>query len=280
MIDLHVHSNASDGTFSPSELVYLAKKEGILALAITDHDTISGLKEGYKTALEENLPFLCGVEISVKIDGPGHFHLLGYFLTPELNELEEVLTKLKIARNERNIKMIEKLRSLKIDITLEELMKNVKGEIGRPHIAKLLVKKGVVKTFEEAFEKYLKKGAPAYVPKALLSPEEAIKIILKAKGVPVMAHPFTLNLPPLKLKNYLLKLKEVGLQGVEAYYPEHTPQYTKFLIECAQELGLLVTGGSDFHGENKPHLFLGKGKNNLKIPFECFTQLLKILEKL
>lgn len=278
MIDLHVHSNASDGTFSPSELVYFAKKEGLLALAITDHDTVSGLKEGYDTALEEKLPFLCGVEISVKIEGPGHFHLLGYFLTPELTELEEVLEKLKKARKERNLKMIEKLQNLKIDITLEELLQTAKGEIGRPHIANLLVKKGVVKTFEEAFEMYLKKGAPAYVPKALLSPKEAIEIILKARGIPVIAHPFTLNLNPIALKEYLKELKEVGLKGIEAYYTEHTREYTKFLIKCAKELGLLVTGGSDFHGENKPHILLGKGKGNLQIPLECYTKILKELE--
>lgn len=278
MIDLHVHSTASDGTFSPSELVYLAKKEGILALAITDHDTIAGLKEGYFTALEEKLPFLCGVEISVKFEGPGHFHLLGYFLTPELEELERILEKLKKARKERNIKMIEKLRSLKIDITLDELTENAKGEIGRPHIANLLVKKGVVKSFEEAFEKYLKKGAPAYVPKALLSPKEAIEVILKAKGIPVMAHPFTLKLNPLELKEYLKKLKDVGLKGIETYYTEHSSEYTQFLIECAKKLGFLITGGSDFHGENKPYISLGKGKGNLQIPIECYTKLLEALE--
>ncbi|MCS7150492.1 MAG: PHP domain-containing protein, partial [Caldimicrobium sp.] len=170
MVDLHTHSNASDGTFSPRELIYLAKREGLKALALTDHDTVKGLEEAYETAKEEELPFLCGVEISVKFDGPGHFHLLGYFLTPKLEILDTMLKRLQEARKERNFKMIEKLKALGIDITFEELQSIAQGEIGRPHFAKLLLDKGVVRNLEEAFERYLKKGAPAYVPKALLTP--------------------------------------------------------------------------------------------------------------
>lgn len=280
MIDLHTHSTASDGTFSPEELVYLAKKEKLQALALTDHDTIEGLKNAYKTAKDVDLPFLCGVEISIKFEGPGHFHLLGYFLEPEIPKISEPLQRLKKAREERNKKMIEKLNQLGIEITFDELRKLAYGEIGRPHIANLLVKKGVVRSFEEAFEKYLKKGALAYVPKALLLPEEAIKLILQAKGVPVLAHPLTLKLDYLNLKNYLKELKDLGLIGVEAFYPEHNPEFTKFLINCAKELGLLITGGSDFHGKNKPDIKLGKGLNNLNVPFECYKNLKNYLEKI
>jgi len=279
LIDLHTHSTASDGTFFPEELVYLAKKEKLQALALTDHDTIDGLKSAYQTAKEVNLPFLCGVEISVKFEGPGHFHLLGYFLKPEIPEINETLQRLKIAREERNKKMIEKLNVLGIKITLDELKEIAQGEIGRPHMAILLVKKGVVNSFEEAFEKYLKKGALAYVPKALLSPEEAIKLILQAKGAPVLAHPITLKLDYLKLKNYLKSLKDAGLIGIEAFYPEHSPELTKFLIDCAKELNFLITGGSDFHGKNKPDIKLGKGLNNLNVPFKCYENLKNYLEK-
>jgi len=278
LIDLHTHSTASDGTLSPEELVYLAKKEKLQALALTDHDTIDGLKPAYKTAKEVDLPFLCGIEISIKFEGPGHFHLLGYFLEPKIPKINEVLLKLKKAREERNKKMIEKLNNLGIRITLEELKKIAQGEIGRPHIANLLVKKGIVKSFEEAFQKYLKKGAPAYVPKALLLPEEAIKLILEAKGVPVLAHPVTLKLNLLELKNYIKKLKDFGLMGIEVFYPEHTTDFTKFLMEFAKELGLLLTGGSDFHGKNKPDIKLGKGLNNLNVPFECYKNLEKALK--
>ncbi len=278
MIDLHTHSTASDGTLSPEELVYLAKKEKLQALALTDHDTIDGLKPAYKTAKEVDLPFLCGIEISIKFEGPGHFHLLGYFLEPKIPKINEVLLKLKKAREERNKKMIEKLNNLGIRITLEELKEIAQGEIGRPHMANLLVKKGIVKSFEEAFQKYLKKGAPAYVPKALLLPEEAIKLILEAKGVPVLAHPVTLKLNLLELKNYIKKLKDFGLMGIEVFYPEHTTDFTKFLMEFAKELGLLLTGGSDFHGKNKPDIKLGKGLNNLNVPFECYKNLEKALK--
>lgn len=280
MIDLHTHSTASDGTFSPEELVYLAKKEKLQALALTDHDTIDGLKPAYNTAKDLGLPFLCGVEISIKFEGPGHFHLLGYFLEPEIPKINDTLLKLKKAREERNKKMIEKLNNLGIKITLEELKEIAQGEIGRPHMAILLVKKGVVKSFEEAFQKYLKKGALAYVPKALLLPEEGIKLILEAKGIPVLAHPVTLKLNLLELKKYIKILKNFGLMGIEVFYPEHTTDFTKFLIECAKELGLLLTGGSDFHGKNKPDIKLGKGLNNLNVPFECYKNLEKALKNL
>ncbi|MGC9017295.1 MAG: PHP domain-containing protein [Caldimicrobium sp.] len=279
MIDLHTHSIASDGTLTPRELVLLAKKEGLKALALTDHDTVDGLKEAYETAKEVNLPFLCGVEISIKFDGPGHFHLLGYFLTPEIKTLDETLSELKKARKRRNESMIEKLRSLGIEITIEELSAIAQGEIGRPHFARLLLEKGVVKSMEEAFEKYLKKGAPAYVPKALLTPDEGIRRILESKGVPVLAHPVTLKLDEKALKEYLEKLKELGLRGVEVYYSEHNKSFTEFLLSQASRLGLLVTGGSDFHGANKPDIKLGRGFGNLQVPYECFVKLKEALEK-
>jgi len=276
MVDLHTHSTASDGTYSPKELVYLAKKVGLKALALTDHDTLDGLPEAYQTAKEEGLPFLCGVEISVKFDGPGHFHLLGYFLEPP-KELKEVLNKLKVARAERNKKMVEKLKELGIDITLEELQSIAKGEVGRPHFAYLMVKKGYVKSVEEAFERYLKKGAPAYYPKALLTEEEAIDAIKRAGGIPVLAHPITLKLTDEALRSYLTRLKEIGLMGVEVYYSEHTKDYTKFLESLASELSLIKTGGSDFHGNNKPDIKLGFGFGNLRVPDECYYELMKVL---
>ncbi|MFN3921339.1 MAG: PHP domain-containing protein, partial [Caldimicrobium sp.] len=271
---------ASDGTLKPSELIYLAKKEGIKALALTDHDTVIGLEEAYFTAKEENLNFLCGVEISVKFDGPGHFHLLGYFLTPEVNLLKETLKELQLARAKRNALMLEKLRNLGIEITMEELSTVAQGEIGRPHFAKILVEKGVVKNFEEAFEKYLKKGAKAYVPKAILEPEIAMKKILENKGIPVLAHPITLKLKIEDLTKYLETLVEMGLKGIEAYYTDHKKEFTQFLVEKAKYFNLLVTGGSDFHGANKPDIKLGKGFGNLNVPFECFENLNKALEKL
>lgn len=280
MVDLHTHSTASDGTFTPKELILLAKKEGLKGLALTDHDTVLGLKEAYQTAKEVDLPFLCGVEISVKFEGPGHFHMLGYFLNPEIPEMDKTLQTLQKARAERNKKMIEKLQNLGIDITLEELKTLAEGEIGRPHIANLLVKKGVVRSFEEAFERFLRKGALAYVPKALLTPEEAIRKILEAKGIPVLAHPFTLKLDLHTLKKYFSSLKDLGLMGIEVYYTEHSKEFTNFLLDLVKRLNLIATGGSDFHGKNKPDIKLGKGLGNLNVPIECFRNLQKVLENL
>jgi len=280
MVDLHTHSTHSDGTYSPEELINLAKKIGLKGLALTDHDTISGLKEAFEYANQVNLPFLCGIEISIKYEKNGHFHLLGYFLSPEIPELDSVLQKLKEARKNRNKKLIEKLQNIGIDITYEELLNLGKGEIGRPHIANLLVKKKVVKNVQEAFDKYLKKGAIAYVPKALLTPEEGIAIITKAKGIPVLAHPISLALPEEELFDYLKYLKDLGLKGVEAYYSEHTKEFTNFLLDCAKKLNLCVTGGSDFHGENKPDIKLGTGFGNLRVPEECFTNLVNMLQSL
>ncbi|MFN3505081.1 MAG: PHP domain-containing protein [Caldimicrobium sp.] len=277
MIDLHTHSTASDGTFSPKELVYLAKKEGLQALALTDHDTTLGLEEAYYTAEDLKLPFLCGVEISVKFDGPGHFHLLGYFLTPKLDFLQETLKELHIAREKRNLQMIEKLKNLGIEITLEEVGSIAQGEIGRPHFARLLVEKGVVKSFEEAFEKYLRKGAPAYVPKAILDPQVALEKILHSGGIPVLAHPITLKLKRDELIKYLENLVELGIKGVEVFYSEHNKDFTQFLFEKAKYFKLLITGGSDFHGVNKPDIKLGKGFGNLSIPYEYFEELYKAL---
>jgi len=277
MVDLHTHSTASDGSYSPEELVKLAKEAGLLAIALTDHDTVDGLPLAKKTAQDIGINFVCGVEISVKFEGKGHFHLLGYFKSPEVPELSGVLKKLHEARAKRNERMIEKLNELGVDISMEELREVAKGEIGRPHIAKLLVAKGVVKSFEEAFDKYLKKGAPAYVPKALLTPEEAISLVLKAGGVPVLAHPVTLKLDYYSLKEYIKRLKDLGLKGIEAYYTEHTEDLTQELLKYAKEFDLIVTGGSDFHGENKPDIKLGVGLGNLKIPDECYYNLVEAM---
>ncbi|OAQ19831.1 PHP domain-containing protein [Thermosulfurimonas dismutans] len=273
MIDLHTHSTASDGTYSPAELVQLAKDVSLSALALTDHDTVEGLGEAMAAARELGVPFVPGVEISVKFDGPGHCHILGYFVDADSPVLRETLGLLQRAREERNRKMMEKLQSLGVDITLEELEDQAKGEIGRPHFAALLVKKGVVKSVGEAFEKYLKKGAPAYVPKARLTAEEAFSAIRAAGGLAVLAHPIHLKLSPEELVRYVEELKAFGLDGIEAYYTDHTKQFTTLCLEIARRYDLVPTGGSDFHGHNKPDIKLGRGFGNLSVPDECYERL-------
>ncbi len=275
MIDLHTHSTASDGTYSPSELVALAREVGLYALALTDHDTVEGLAEASAAAERLGVRLVPGVEISVKFEGPGHCHILGYFVDPASRVLRETLALLKKARSERNLRMVEKLQALGVEITLEEVVARAGGgEVGRPHFAPLLVEKGVVRSPEEAFERYLKKGAPAYVPKARLSPEEAFSAIFEAGGLPVLAHPVHLRLPPEELSGYVARLKAFGLSGIEAYYTDHTPEFTAFCLELARRYNLVPTGGSDFHGRNKPDIKLGRGFGNLRVPDECYHELL------
>ncbi len=273
-VDLHTHSTASDGSFSPKELVNLAKEIDLLALALTDHDTIDGLAEAEAEAKSVGLAFVPGIEISVKFEGPGHFHLLGYFIDYQENILTKTLVKLKEARASRNQKMIAKLKELGVPITWEEVLAvSGGGEIGRPHIAKVLVDKGIVKDTDEAFSRYLAKGAAAYVPKARLDPEEAIELIHEAKGLTSLAHPYYLKLSNEELEKYVAYLKQKGLDAIEAYYTDHSPEYTAFCLELARKYNLLVTGGSDFHGANKPEIKLGVGKGSLFVPEEVYFRL-------
>ncbi len=273
-IDLHVHSTASDGSFSPKQLVKMAKEIGLVALALTDHDTIDGLYEAQTEAKKLNVNFVPGVEISVKFDGPGHFHLLGYFIDYEEPILVDTLKKLKEARATRNQQMLLKLQQMGIPITWEDVVRvSGGGEIGRPHMARILVEKGIVKDTEEAFSRYLAKGAPAYVPKARLDPKEAINIIHKAKGLTSLAHPYYLKLSNEDLIKYVALLKDFGLDAIEAYYTDHSLEYTNFCLNLAKKFNLLVTGGSDFHGANKPEIRLGIGKGSLFVPEEIYWKL-------
>ncbi len=280
MVDLHTHSTASDGTYRPAELVRLAESEGLYALALTDHDTVEGLSEALSAAREAGLRFVPGVEISVKFEGSGHCHILGYFVDPKNENLRRTLSLLQQARSERNARMVEKLQALGVEITLEEVAARAGGgEIGRPHFAALLVEKGVVRSPEEAFERYLRKGAPAYVPKARLSPEEAFSAIRAAGGIAVLAHPVHLRLSPEELTRYVARLKEFGLSGIEAYYTDHSPEFTALCLDLSRRFDLVPTGGSDFHGRNKPDIKLGRGLGNLRVPDECYDRLYARWEK-
>ncbi len=278
-VDLHTHSTASDGTYTPRDLIRKAQEVGLFAVALTDHDTIAGLAEAEEEAQARGVHFVPGVEISVKFEGPGHCHLLGYLFDYQHPGLVKTLQTLHEARASRNQKMIIKLQELGVDITEEELKALAgEGEIGRPHMAKLLVQKGIVKDFDEAFERFLGKGRPAYVPKALLSPREAIEIIHQAGGLTSLAHPYYLGFPEEEVRLFVKNLRDYGLDAIEAYYTDHDPSYTRFCLELAQEFDLLVTGGSDFHGDNKPEISLGTGKGDLFVPRKVYEDLLKAWE--
>ncbi|MBF0530108.1 MAG: PHP domain-containing protein, partial [Deltaproteobacteria bacterium] len=268
LIDLHAHTTASDGSLTPTALVDLAKSIGLKALAITDHDTLAGLEPALARGREIGLEVVPGVEISAEFK-PGAMHILGYDLDFQNIELISKLQQLQESRRTRNPKIVAKLNDLGIPITLEEVLAVTGGgQIGRPHFAKVLAGKGYVTTVQEAFDRYLKKGASAYVDKFRFTPAEAVDLIRSAGGLPVLAHPLSLNLSPEALENLLIDLVKAGMVGLETYYSEHSPEVTRDYIALADRIGLAVTGGSDFHGANKDGIVLGRGLNNLAIPYK------------
>lgn len=275
-IDLHIHSTASDGSLSPLEIIEKAKNAGLQAIAITDHDTIEGSAEALHFPQTSALEILSGIEISADYLS-GSMHILGYLIRLDDLSLKQTLKGLQQARAKRNLKIIEKLQELGIDIGHKEVSKvSGGGQIGRPHIAQVLVHKGAVPSIEEAFHKLLKKGGPAYVPRYRLSPAEAIQMILQAGGVPVLAHPFTLDAKnEAELEGILLDLKQAGLKGVEAYYPDNGPGRTAQYERLARRHDLLVTGGTDFHGAAKPGVHLGIGRGGMRIPYRLVEELKK-----
>jgi predicted metal-dependent phosphoesterase TrpH len=268
-IDLHTHSNASDGTYAPAEVVRLAKEGGLKAFALTDHDTIDGLAEAMAAGPKYGIEVIPGVEVSARFPG-GSMHILGLGLNYGNGHLGERLAVLQQARAERNPQIIAKLNALGIKITLEQVEKiSGQGQMGRPHIARALMDSGYVSSIQEAFNLYLRNDGKAYVPKFRFPPAEAIAMIRDVQGAPVLAHPFTLNLgSAFALKNTLEELKALGLAGIEAIYAEHTPEQEALYLKLAGELGLLVTGGSDFHGENKPELTLGTMPCQKRLTYE------------
>ncbi len=279
-IDLHTHTTASDGSLSPAALVQKAHVLGLAALAVTDHDTISGLAEAADTARELGIDFLPGVELSVE-DKDGRFHLLGYGFDPEFPELTEKLTALRRGRAARNVQMAEKMAALGLPVTLDDVRAAAKkhgGEesevIARPHFAQALINKGVVASVQEAFDKYLASGKPLYQAKEVLTPADAIALLHRAGGVAVMAHPGLIPLSEAALAARVAALQgEAGLDGIESLYSQHSPADTERFLDLARRHDLLVTGGSDFHGTPKPHVPLGIVSQGKPAPIALLTTL-------
>lgn len=256
-IDLHAHTTASDGSLTPTELVVMAAEEGLTALAVTDHDTLDGLAEAEEAARQMRIEVVPGIELAVTYPS-GRFHMLGYLIDRNDPDLNSRLILLKENRANRNLLMVEKLRALGFDITLDDVIaESGGGQIGRPHMAAALVKKGMASSRQDAFDRYLADGAAAHVPKDKITVEEGIALIHAAGGLAVMAHPSSLNLYDGQLAEELIRLRELGLDGVECYYSQHTPEQTDSLLDMARRAGLLATGGSDFHGDAKPLVRLG-----------------------
>jgi len=279
-IDLHIHSTASDGTLSPPEIISLAHSLNIGAIAITDHDTIDGSKEALTLDIPPSLKLLTGVEISASsnpsLPYTGSFHVLGYSIRLGDPVLNQTLDMLQDARRNRNPRIVKLLNKIGINFSLKDVADEFsEGQLGRPHIAQLMVKRGFVKSINEAFDKYLGTGRPAYVDKYRLDCGQAIEIILAAGGIPVLAHPFFLQIENKdRFENLIVNLKEMGLKGIEAYYPEHSPDLTAFYAEVANRYGLLITGGTDFHGSIKPDVKMGSGRGDLFVPYELYEELI------
>ena len=267
MIDLHSHTNESDGTLSPADLIAEASRAGVRVLGITDHDTFTGYEKAIVPAREASIDLLCGIELSTKLHGQS-VHLLGYFPDAEGGPVEfrEWVRDLQASRRDRNIRLVARLRELGFDITLEEAEARGRGMTGRPHFAQIMVEKGYVSNFRQAFDDYLDESAKGYVYRREPALAEAIRRIREAAGVASLAHPVRVNgdLPSL-----LPELCEAGLNAIEAYHSDHGPEETQFFLDLARKHGLLVTGGSDFHGALKPSVRLGTGcHGNLHVPPE------------
>ncbi len=278
-IDLHVHSTASDGTLTPTEILARAEKLNLRAIAITDHDTIDGVKEVIENSIPPAFEFLTGVEISTKSPSifpfSGSLHILGYKIQLDHPELNQALIALREARENRNPKILELLSNLGFHFTMEEVKDEVgTGQIGRPHIARLMIARGIVKDINEAFDRFLGKNKPCYVDKYRIESEAAIELILKAGGIPVLAHPGLLKTEDSQsIENLVSTLKKAGLAGIEAFYPGHQPDQTAHYIDLSRQYDLLVTGGTDFHGALYPDVEMGTARGDFFVPYELYEKL-------
>jgi 3',5'-nucleoside bisphosphate phosphatase len=274
MIDLHTHTNESDGTFTPAALVAEAARIGLEALAISDHDTFAGYEQALPHARAADLDLVCGIELSTKLRGRS-VHLLGYFFgDPPALDFREWLERMQASRRDRNRRMVERLRALDVEITLQEVEAKGRSITGRPHFAKVLLEKGYVKSMQQAFDDYLDESAKGYVYRVEASLEEGIQRIAAAGGLPSIAHPVRLPAALGSTAELIAEMRAMGLQGIEVYHSDHSPAHATEYLALAKKLNLAVTGGSDFHGAAKPHIRLGSGHNgNLNIPLRVLDEL-------
>ncbi|MCP4181567.1 MAG: PHP domain-containing protein [bacterium] len=276
-IDLHTHSTASDGTYTPSEIIEIAEKSKLSAVALTDHDTLNGLDEFIEYAKSSPVAAIPGIEIAANWNYK-EIHILGYWISTSNNILNNLLLEVRKNRNLRNIKIIEKLNSNGLDISINEVKEIAKGEsIGRPHIASVLVSKGYYKTLKDVFSTCLARGGTGYASRILPDPRTTIDAIHQAGGIAFWAHSMHRNKSLSKYKNLksdIIELTNMGLDGIEAYYAQYSYNQQIKLLKYAKELDLPVSGGSDFHGNNQPSIKMGIGIGNLKIPESVLDNLM------
>ncbi len=280
MIDLHMHSIFSDGSKTPEELVDEAVALGLQGIALTDHDTVAGIPRFLAAAEAAGIRAVSGVEVSAEIER-GALHVLGYGVDHRDPAFNRQLDWIRTGREERNLDILQKLNRLNMRITLDDVKSFAGADvIGRPHFAQALIAKGYVHDKREAFDRYLGKGKLAYAERRRLDIPATMELIRSAGGVPVVAHPFTLRRTPRELKKLLARFKESGLVGLEVYYSEHSPEKRRAYKTMAQDLGLLATGGSDYHGAMSPGISMGKGPGNLNVPDSVWDDLQAALERM
>jgi predicted metal-dependent phosphoesterase TrpH len=272
-VDLHVHSTASDGKYAPEEIVRKAAALGIRYLSLTDHDSVDGIALAVKAASAfPRLTFIPGVEVSTDV-AEGEIHILGYFIDYHNQELSDALKRFRTSREGRARGMVDKLAGLGMAIDWKRVREIAgDGAIGRPHIAQAMLEKGYIDSFKEAFDKYIGRDGPAYVEREKMTPEEAVALVLRSGGLPVLAHPFTVK----NMEKWVAALKAVGLIGIEAYYKDNTPEETEATLKIADRFGLVATGGTDFHGiEDTGEVMMG----GVDVPVKAAKRLIAMANK-
>lgn len=272
-VDLHLHSLRSDGTDSPAEIVSAAAAAGLAAIALTDHDTLDGIAEARVAAERTGIRLIPGTELSV--DWPtGTMHMLVYYLEPGRGPLQDELDMLRSARTTRNRSILDRLGEHGIAIDYEDVEAEAGGGvIGRPHIAAILIERGHVADMTEAFEHWLGRGRPAYADRKRLDAVAAIDLALASGAVPVIAHPHTLGIAATEFRTAFEELAAAGLAGIESYYAEYDTELRHHLAGICNALGIVATGGSDYHGRYKPGLSIGTGRGDLRVPDEVVERL-------
>lgn len=266
MIDLHTHSNKSDGSLSPTELLNLAKQTGLSAIALTDHDTTAGLNEAIVCGSQLGIDVIPGVELSCDNNGKD-VHIVGLFIDYEDTVFASHLNAFVNSRIERNKKMCAKLTAAGLPVDYDDLCEYCSGSvITRAHYARYMLSKGYIQSLTEAFDRYIGDNSPCYVPREKVTPKQGIELILSAGGFPILAHPLLYKMGKDRLDNLVSELAQCGLMGLEAMYSTYTPSDERDMRKLASKYDLTISGGSDFHGDAKPGLMLGKGYGNLNIP--------------
>lgn len=278
-IDLHVHSTASDGTCTPSQLVDYGLKKGLQAIALTDHDTVAGLDEAFGAARNTSLEVIAGIEFSTEYHGKD-VHIVGLDIDYCSESFQKELTHFQNSRDLRNEKMIGLLRDQGFSITWEQMEAEYgKGVWTRAHFGRFLLEHGYVSDISEAFRLYLGDGCPCFIPREKVTPGQAVRLIRQNHGIPILAHPLLYHFSEEELRELIRELKEDGLLATEAMYSTFSVQEEAYVRSLAKTMGIAVSGGSDFHGANKPNIDLGSGCRNLKIPYEVLTRLRQIRDQ-